>query len=39
MQEMDIAGVARASFYIYNTKEEIDNLGEALMQAKKVFGV
>ncbi|MBI2676162.1 MAG: cysteine desulfurase [Candidatus Aenigmarchaeota archaeon] len=29
----------RASFYIYNTEEEIDRLVEALEKARKVFGV
>lgn len=29
----------RASFYIYNTEEEIDKLADSLEKAKKVFGV
>ncbi len=29
----------RASFYIYNTEEEINRLAEALEKARKVFGV
>ncbi len=31
--------VARASFYIYNTKEEIDKLAQALEKAKRVFKI
>ena len=37
---MDILGVtgsSRASFYIYNTKEEIDKLAEGIKKAKKLF--
>jgi cysteine desulfurase/selenocysteine lyase len=39
---MDYFGVpatARASFYIYNTEEEVDKLAEALVKAQKVFGL
>jgi cysteine desulfurase/selenocysteine lyase len=32
-----IAASSRASFYFYNTLEEIDRLGEALEQVKHVF--
>ena len=39
MNEMGIQGVARASFYIYNTPEEIDRLVDGIIRAKKVFGV
>jgi len=38
MRDMQISGTARASFYIYNTKEEADVLFEALKEAEKVFG-
>ncbi|MEO0181641.1 MAG: cysteine desulfurase [candidate division WOR-3 bacterium] len=31
-------GTARASFYIYNTKEEIDRLAEAIKYAKEALG-
>lgn len=37
---MDILGVtgsSRASFYIYNTKEEIDKLVEGIQKARKLF--
>jgi len=30
---------ARASFYIYNTEDEVDALISALEKAKKIFGV
>jgi cysteine desulfurase/selenocysteine lyase len=39
---MDYYGVpatARASFYVYNTEDEIDWLVQALVKAQKVFGV
>ena len=39
---MDYYGVpatARASFYIYNTEQEIDKLVEALNKAQRVFGL
>ena len=39
MHEMGIGGVCRASFYIYNTKRDIDALAIAIGDAKKVFGV
>ena len=39
MNEMGIEGVARASFYLYNTAEEIGLLAEAVEKTKKVFGV
>ncbi len=36
---LGIAGSARASFYIYNTKEEIDKLCEGIEKAKKLFKI
>ena len=39
MSVLDIAGTSRASFYLYNTKEEIDLLAKSIEKAKKVFGV
>ncbi len=39
MREMGVEGVARASFYIYNTKEEIERMAKSIEDAKKVFGV
>ncbi|EQB63160.1 MAG: hypothetical protein RBG1_1C00001G0739 [candidate division Zixibacteria bacterium RBG-1] len=37
MRKLGIPGTARASFYIYNTKEEIDQLTFALGKVKEVF--
>lgn len=38
MRDMDVMGTARASFYIYTTKEEIDLLINSLNHVRKVFG-
>lgn len=38
MRDLDVMGTARASFYIYNTKEEVDTLFDALLKARKVLG-
>ncbi|HEY9679536.1 MAG TPA: cysteine desulfurase [Drouetiella sp.] len=38
MRDLNVMGTARASFYIYNTKEEIDILLDALKEADKVLG-
>jgi cysteine desulfurase / selenocysteine lyase len=38
MRELNVQSTARASFYLYNTKEEIDKLFSALGQARKVLG-
>ncbi len=38
MREMEIEGVARASFYIYNTLGEIEQLALGIEEAKKIFG-
>ena len=37
MRDYGISGTARASFYIYNTKEDIDALAAALKKAATVF--
>lgn len=37
MRKLGIPGTARASFYIYNTKGEIDQLTNALSKVKGVF--
>lgn len=39
MAEMGIEGVARASFYIYNTEQEIATLAGGIEEAKKTFGI
>ncbi|GAB6879643.1 cysteine desulfurase [Halorubrum gandharaense] len=36
-QSMGIAASARASFYVYNTVEEVDKLVEAVREAKELF--
>ncbi len=38
MRDLNVMGTARASFYIYNTKAEVDLLFEALKEADKVLG-
>jgi len=38
-RRLGIPASARASFYIYNTKEEIDKLVEGIKRAKKIFGM
>lgn len=37
MRSLDISGVARASFYVYNTLEEVDILVEALGEVESRF--
>ncbi len=37
MKKMKIAGTCRASFYLYNTKEDIDALINGLLQVKEIF--
>ena len=39
MEIMSVPATARASFYLYNTKEDIDALVEALRDAGELFGV
>jgi cysteine desulfurase/selenocysteine lyase len=38
MKVLDLTGTVRASFYFYNTFEEVDGLVKAIIQAKQVFG-
>jgi len=38
MKDLGVVGTARASFYIYNTLEEVDILFETLKEAEKVLG-
>lgn len=38
MNDLGVSGTARASFYIYNTNEDVDKLINALREAKRVFG-
>lgn len=37
MRRLDVAATARASFYLYNTKDEIDALARALEKTKEFF--
>lgn len=37
-EKFDITATARASFYIYNTKSEIDRFVESLYKVKEIFG-
>ncbi|EAE3379397.1 cysteine desulfurase [Listeria monocytogenes] len=39
MKWLDVSSTARASFYIYNTKEEIDSLIDGLKLTKEYFGL
>lgn len=39
MRVLGIENAARASFYLYNTKEEIDKFYDALLKLKKVFKI
>lgn len=38
MDKFEIPGTIRASFSIYNTKEEVDKLVEAILKAKQMLG-
>ncbi len=38
MKWLDVSATARASFYLYNTKEDIDSLANALLKTKEYFG-
>ena len=38
MRELNVPGTARASFYIYNTRAEVDALVAALQEAERLLG-
>ncbi|MGH7723105.1 MAG: cysteine desulfurase [Candidatus Dormibacteria bacterium] len=38
MKRLGVAATARASVYLYNTHEEIDALGAALAEVRRIFG-
>jgi len=38
MRELNVPGTARASFYIYNTRAEVDALVAALKEAERLLG-
>lgn len=37
-EKFDIPATARASFYLYNTREEVDKLMDAIYDVKRIFG-
>jgi len=39
MERLDVAATSRASFYIYNTQEEIDLFANALLDARRIFRI
>ena len=38
MRRLDVAATARATFYLYNTREDVDALAAALEKARALFG-
>jgi cysteine desulfurase / selenocysteine lyase len=38
MRHLDIPGTARASFYLYNTREDVDKLVDGLARVRELFG-
>jgi cysteine desulfurase/selenocysteine lyase len=38
MNKLGVESTARASFYFYNTAEEVDRLAEVLEEIRKFFG-
>jgi cysteine desulfurase/selenocysteine lyase len=38
MRRLDVAATARATFYVYNTREDVDALAAALEKARALFG-
>ncbi len=38
MERLGVPALSRASFYLYNTKEEVDKLVEGIEKARKIFG-
>jgi cysteine desulfurase/selenocysteine lyase len=39
MRQLGVPATARASFHVYNSREDIEKLVEALSEARKVFGL
>lgn len=39
MERLDVSATSRASFYIYNTKEEVDTFIGALSEARRLFKI
>jgi cysteine desulfurase/selenocysteine lyase len=38
MRRLDVSATARASFYVYNDREDIDALVDGVLKAKEIFG-
>jgi cysteine desulfurase/selenocysteine lyase len=39
MRRLGVPATSRASFHVYNTRDDVDRLVDALERAKSVFGV
>jgi cysteine desulfurase/selenocysteine lyase len=39
MRDLGVPATARASFHVYNSREDVDRLVEALMKSREVFGL
>jgi cysteine desulfurase/selenocysteine lyase len=39
MERLDVAATSRASFYLYNTKEEVNLFVDALIDARRIFRI
>jgi cysteine desulfurase/selenocysteine lyase len=39
MRYLQVPATARASFYLYNTTDDVDRLIEGLVEARSVFGL
>jgi cysteine desulfurase/selenocysteine lyase len=37
MRWLEVSSTARASFYLYNTEQDVDSLVQALIKAKEYF--
>jgi cysteine desulfurase/selenocysteine lyase len=39
MKKLDVPATSRLSFYIYNTKKEVDIFIDVLNEARRIFGI
>jgi cysteine desulfurase/selenocysteine lyase len=39
MRHLDVVATTRASFYVYTTRDDIDQLVEGLHKANRIFGL
>jgi cysteine desulfurase/selenocysteine lyase len=39
MHHLDVPALARASFYLYTTREDVDALVEGIVKVQEIFGV